>query len=653
MMSKDNRDFITLSITGEDADKYKTKQSIWRVWNRLSRLQKNVLSVFLVVVLVTVAVIILHTDRGSLDIREKDISDDDRYVQLHRRNKVEAINDFVNERKKQQESLNMEHKDSVLEKPPEKSHADSLIQESVAVEKVVQHPEPPIGSNGDNGVNGVQGNVADVNNEGPGKNNNHISAVRPKDIEDILHHDDGIPMEFMGAQNERQKAVTAAFQHAWTAYKKYAWGYDQLKPVTRSHHEWFGLGLTIIDALDTMYIMDLKEEFKEGRDWVEQKLNLSQNKDVNLFEVTIRVLGGLLSTYHLSQDRMFLDRAKELGDKLMPAFTSESGVPFSDVNLYYRQGKPPKWGPDSTVSEVATIQLEFRDLSRATGDPKYEEAAWAVSQKLHNTPKFLGLVPMFINAQTGQFRSATTLTLGARADSYYEYLLKQWLQTGRKIDWLKDDFMEAVEGIKKHMWKKSASNNLSFIGELLRGTSFSPKMDHLVCYFAGALGLGWQYGLGIDDELLDMAQELMHTCYQMYAQMPTFLSPEIAHFNMLPGSKDDIFVKTADAHNLLRPETIESLYILYQLTGARKYQDMGWRIFTAFEKHARLDGQGYTSLSNVKNADQPGWRDSMESFFLGETLKYFYLLFDDNPRLVDLRTWVFNTEAHPLPLVGS
>ncbi len=138
---------------------------------------------------------------------------------------------------------------------------------------------------------------------------------------------------FKGPQNEKQKAVVSAFQHAWKGYRRHAWGHDHLRPLSKRHQNWFGLGLTIVDALDTMYIMGLTKEFDEARDWVAESLEFSIDKDVNLFETTIRVLGGLLSAFHLSADKIFLTKAKDLGNRLMGAFNSRSGIPYSDVNL--------------------------------------------------------------------------------------------------------------------------------------------------------------------------------------------------------------------------------------------------------------------------------------------------------------------------------
>ncbi|XP_067616779.1 endoplasmic reticulum mannosyl-oligosaccharide 1,2-alpha-mannosidase [Eurosta solidaginis] len=453
---------------------------------------------------------------------------------------------------------------------------------------------------------------------------------------------------FHGATNERQSAVVAAFKHSWNGYKKYAWGHDNLKPLTQGSHDWFGLGLTIVDSLDTMYIMGLEDEFSEGREWVSNFLTFDINRDVNLFEVTIRVLGGLLSSYHLSGDKMFLSKSIELGNRMLPCFRSASGIPYSDVNLASMSAHSPKWSPDSSTSEVTTIQLEFRDLSRSTKIDIYEKVSHAVNEKVHALEKPNGLVPIFINANTGTFRNYATISLGARGDSYYEYLLKQWLQTGRKSDdFLIVDYMRAIDGVLTQLLRRTPKEQHVYIGELINGKVFKPKMDHLTCYLPGTLLLGHKFGMPTSHYLL--ARDLLETCYQTYMRQPTQLAPEIAYFALNGNEEQDIYVKPNDAHNLLRPEFIESLYYFYAITGNRTYQDMGWNIFQAFEKHTKV-AYGYTSIGNVKNIFNTRLRDMMESFWMSETLKYFYLLFSDNPKEINLDKWVFNSEAHLLPL---
>ncbi|GFR89029.1 mannosyl-oligosaccharide 1,2-alpha-mannosidase [Elysia marginata] len=452
-------------------------------------------------------------------------------------------------------------------------------------------------------------------------------------------------------RNERQEQVVEAFRHAWKAYKKYAWGHDELHPLSKTSTEWFGTGLTLVDSLDTMIIMGLKEEYEEARDWVRDKLSFKKDKFVNLFEITIRVLGSLLSTYHLSGDEIMKEKATELGQRLLPAFNSRSKIPYSDVNLAQGHARAPRWGPDSSTAEVATLQLEFRDLSAVSGDKRFEEAVDQVSMHIHSLNKGDGLVPIFINANTGTFRPSGTITLGARGDSYYEYLLKQWIQSNKKLDHFKRDFEDSYRGIKSKLFRRSEPNKLLFIGELLGGRNFSPKMDHLVCFYAGTLALAHHYDLGEGDEYLDSAKELAETCWQMYNRMATRLSPEITYFNLAKGATEDLIIKPLDAHNLLRPETVESLFYLYRFTGDEKYRDQGWQIFLAFEKHTKVKGGGYSSISNVRDAGNPRFKDKMESFFLSETLKYFYLLFSDDPRLINLDEWVLNTEGHPFPIL--
>ncbi|XP_053229740.1 endoplasmic reticulum mannosyl-oligosaccharide 1,2-alpha-mannosidase isoform X2 [Podarcis raffonei] len=452
--------------------------------------------------------------------------------------------------------------------------------------------------------------------------------------------------------NERQMAVIEAFRHAWKGYKEFAWGHDELKPISKSFSEWFGLGLTLIDALDTMWIMGLKEEFKEARKWVATDLNFNKNVDVNLFESAIRILGGLLSTYHLTGDNLFLEKAKDIGSRLMPAFNTPSKIPFSDVNIGRGTAHPPRWTSDSTVAEVTSIQLEFRELSRLTGEEKFQKAVDGVMKHVHTLAgKNDGLVPMFINTNSGQFTHLGVYTLGARADSYYEYLLKQWIQGGKKENELLEDYVKGVEGVKMHLLRKSQPRRLTFVGELAHGR-FSAKMDHLVCFLPGALALGAHNGLPADH--MALAVELAETCYQMYAQVETGLSPEIVHFNM-HAQKDqkDVEIKAADRHNLLRPETVESLFYLYRFTGDKKYQDWGWEILQSFNKYTRVPTGGYTSINNVQSTSNPEPRDKMESFFLGETLKYLFLLFSDDVDLINLDKYVFNTEAHPLPIWPS
>jgi len=474
-------------------------------------------------------------------------------------------------------------------------------------------------------------------------------------------------IKFKGAGNVRQKKVVEAFEHAWKAYKELAWGEDELKPISKRKSSWFGLGLTIVDSLDTLYIMNLEKEYEEARNWIANGLNLDVDLYNNLFEITIRITGGLLSMFHLTADELFLAKAYDVGNRTFGAFNTPSQIPYSDVNLMRRDAKSPHWTSDSSISEVTSIQLELRDLSRQTRDKRFADAVDKINHKVHELNKYDGLVPMFISTNTGHF-VGNTLTLGARVDSYYEYLLKQWIQTGAKFiesddanDYSNDvyllkDWIAAVKGVKSRLLMKTHPKGYSFIGESY-GESFSPKMDHLVCFYPGNLALGATYLRKIPkyaaeaEEFMKLAEDLTETCYQTYATTATGLSPEITHYNYQPGSVTDFYVKPADRHNLLRPETVESLYYMYKITKNKRYQDYGWSIFQAFERYTKVPEGGYTSINDVTNTENVQPKDKMESFFMAETLKYLYLLFEnDNEPNIDLSKWIFNTEAHLLPI---
>ncbi|XP_041370088.1 endoplasmic reticulum mannosyl-oligosaccharide 1,2-alpha-mannosidase-like [Gigantopelta aegis] len=640
MIGNDRRtNFSAITIESDTAVsgwKGRRRQSPWRSWNRLSRLQKSVICFLLILSLasgVYITAIYRDLENDELDMLAK------RHMARKHMENMSAADpeNMAKERKVNMAKLKQKARHQ-LDDIMKKVKADDEVRRVTKKRKKIRHDikRLPVADEAKKNV--------DVQLKSPVEQKvEKEKAVVDKDRYDL----------FKAAQNQtkKQKVIVKAFLHAWNAYKKYAWGHDEFHPISKTHTEWFGVGLTLVDSLDTLAIMGLKKEFDEAREWVANSLTFEVNRDVNLFEITIRVLGGLLSTYHLTGDDLFKQKAIELGNRLLPCFNTPSKVPYSDVNLLTGRAHAPQWGPDSSTSEVTTLQLEFRDLSRVSGEKKFEDVVHSVSMHVHDQPKDMGLVPTFINAQSGSFRTSGTITLGARGDSYYEYLLKQWIQSGKKLEIFKEDYVTAVDGIQKKLVRKSEPSKLIFIGELLAGKSFSPKMDHLVCFIAGTLALGTHFGLSKDH--LQLGKDVAYTCYQTYVRMPTRLSPEITYFNMAPGAQDDLIVKPLDAHNLLRPETVESLFYLYHITGDKKYRDWGWQIFQAFEKYTKVADGGYSSINNVKNKGNPGFRDKQESFFLAETLKYFYLLFSDDKNLLPFDKYVFNSEGHPLPINWS
>ncbi|KAH8905389.1 endoplasmic reticulum mannosyl-oligosaccharide 1,2-alpha-mannosidase [Coniochaeta sp. PMI_546] len=497
----------------------------------------------------------------------------------------------------------------------------------------------------------------------------------------------------------RRERVVEAFELSWDAYARYAWGYDEFHPIAKTGRMMApkGLGWIIIDSLDTMMLMNLTSRLTHAREWISTSLTWEQDQDVNTFETTIRMLGGLLSAHYLSTeypdlapiaeddpgtpgDDLYIEKAKDLADRLVSAFDTESGVPFASVNLGKFKGIPSHAdGGASSTAEATTLQLEFKYLAKLTGEKMYWDRVEKVMQVVDDNGAQDGLVPIYINTN-GKFRGEN-VRLGSRGDSYYEYLIKQYLQTNEKV--YEEMWDDALKGVRKHLVTYTEPSRFTIIGERPSGlkNDLSPKMDHLVCFMPGTIALAATGGLSEKEarklptwnkqkeEDMKLARELMHTCWGMYKYMATGLAAEITYFKIssppLPESapheapaefdpspdaewRKDFDVKPFDSHNLQRPETVESLFYMWRITGDVKYREWGWEMFKSFMNYTAVeDGGGFTSLANA-NVVPPTRRDNMESFWLAETLKYFYLLFSPDD-LLPLDGIVLNTEAHPFP----
>ncbi|KAL5675064.1 hypothetical protein ACJX0J_011195, partial [Zea mays] len=398
-------------------------------------------------------------------------------------------------------------------------------------------------------------------------------------------------VEIDPVNNERREKVKEAMLHAWNSYVKYAWGMDELQPQSKNGINSFGgLGATLVDSLDTLYIMGLKDEFQKARDWVAESLDFDKDYDASVFETTIRVVGGLLSSYDLSGDKVFLDKAKDITDRLLPAWDTTSGIPYNRINLAHGRAHNPGWtNGDSILADSGTEQLEFIALSQRTGDPKYQQKAENVIKQLQKIYPSDGLLPIYINPHSGT-ASYSTITFGAMGDSFYEYLLKVWIQ-GNKTEHVKhyrQMWETSMEGLLS-LTKKTTPSNYYYICEK-NGGSLSDKMDELACFAPGMLALGASgYGPEKSEQIMNLAKELARTCYNFYQTTPTKLAGENYFFH----TGQDMGVGTS--WNILRPETVESLMYLWRLTGNKTYQDWGWDIFQAFEKNSRIES-GYVGL---------------------------------------------------------
>uniref|UniRef100_A0A8C9W858 alpha-1,2-Mannosidase n=1 Tax=Scleropages formosus TaxID=113540 RepID=A0A8C9W858_SCLFO len=446
---------------------------------------------------------------------------------------------------------------------------------------------------------------------------------------------------------ERRDKVKEMMKFAWENYRRYAWGKNELRPLTRNGHigNMFGglRGASIVDSLDTLYIMGLTQEFEEAKEWVENNLDLNSNGEASLFEVNIRYVGGLLSAYYLTGAEVFKKKVVELGEKLLPAFNTPTGIPRGVINL--GSGTSWSWGwasaGSSILAEFGTLHLEFVHLTELSGNPVFTEKVMNIRKVLNKIEKPHGLYPNFLSPVSGNWVQHH-VSIGGLGDSFYEYLIKSYLMSDKTDEEAKKMYYSAMDAIEANLVQKSPGG-LTYIAEW-RGGILDHKMGHLACFSGGMVGIGADDGeLTKRQHYLDLAAEITHTCHESYS--PTKLGPEAFRFD---AGAEATATRLSDRYYILRPEVIESYMYMWRLTHDPKYRQWGWEAVEALEHHCRVEA-GFSGIRDVY-ATTVSHDNMQQSFFLSETLKYLYLLFSDDD-LLSLEDWVFNTEAHPLPII--
>jgi mannosidase alpha-like ER degradation enhancer 2 len=425
---------------------------------------------------------------------------------------------------------------------------------------------------------------------------------------------------FRDEAHARQVAerVKTEFLHAWNNYERYAWGHDALKPLSKTPHDWYGqsLQMTPVDALDTLILMKLDAEAAKARALIISDLSFDRDIYVKNFEITIRLLGGLLSGYQLTGDKRLLGLAEDLGTRLLPAFNSPTGLPYVFVNLRTGQVRDPVSNP----AETGTLLLEFGTLSKLTGKSIfYDKAKRALVETYkHRSP--LGLVGSSINVETGAWTDNDSHISGG-IDSYYEYLWKCWLLFGDKECF--EMWNASIPAINKYLADDTGAELWYGHAHMLTGKRTETIYGALDAFFPALLALSGD---------LPRARRLQASSFKMWNLHG--IEPEVIDYKTMR-------VVASTYH--LRPEIVESTYYLYHYTKEQQYRQMGDKIFNDFVKYCRTEA-GYAALSDIVTKKQ---RDEMESFVFAETFKYFYLLFAPADPL-DFDKVVFNTEAHPL-----
>ena len=366
-----------------------------------------------------------------------------------------------------------------------------------------------------------------------------------------------------------------------------------------------------------------------------------------------------------------------------------------DSNLdRYGQGLAQTAPQRMLVSELGSLSLEFTHLSQLTGEPKYYDAVQRISdefEKSQNSTRLPGMWPVSIDAAKPSFSDDTWFTLGGMSDSLYEYFPKQFLILGGLLSQPKTLYENFIEVAKKNMFFRVSNPDdlpVMMSGDIRMKAGdvvdLQFRSQHLTCFTGGMVGLASKIFNRPED--LQVAEELTDGCVWAYDNSANGIAPEI--FQVMPCPKEYTckwseeewhdalgtmygptgtgpekkekiekiiserrltpgFTAIDDHRYILRPEAIESVFLMWRITGDRKWQDTAWRMFERIEKVSRTDIAAAAIYDITQPEEQVQKMDSMESFWLAETLKYFYLCFEDFG-VVSLDEFVLNTEAHPL-----
>ena len=423
-----------------------------------------------------------------------------------------------------------------------------------------------------------------------------------------------------GALSPLAQEVVEETLRSWQSYKQYAWGHDALAPLTKTYRDWYSepLYISMIDAYSTLSLMGLEDEAKEIEHWVADSLDFEKDIDVKVFEVNIRILGGLLSMYELSGNRSILEKAQDFGDRMLPAFKTRTGIPRYWVNLESGLAH----GDTVNVAEAATYTFEMGILSYYTEDPKYYQAGKEATKAIYARRSDIGLIGDVIDVNTGEWVSDQS-HICAGVDSYYEYLYKSYLLFG-------DPELGA-------MWNESLPKLHQFLADRYEGRLWYGRVDRKTgkqlsavvtlydAFFPAILALSGDTARAAD------LQASWQWLWDKYG-----LEPMVYDYR-----KDTATYPAYD----LNPEIIESACYLFRIMKDSSYYVMNEGFWSDLKMHCRTD-LAFTSVSDVHSMEK---KDYMPTFFFAETLKYLYLTFSDK---VDFHSLVFNTEAHPFKKKG-
>jgi mannosyl-oligosaccharide alpha-1,2-mannosidase len=416
--------------------------------------------------------------------------------------------------------------------------------------------------------------------------------------------------------------VKAQMAWAFAHYRERAWGKDEIKPVSGGYSSFplhdRHLGLSLVEALDTLWVMGLDEEFNVGVDWVKRELDFDVDGEVSVFETNIRLVGGLLSAHHACGDPALLAKAEDLGNRLLPAFDTPTGIPWGKINL--RTGAPSE--PRNSPAGAGTYMAELGTLSRLTGDDRYIRAAKRAMIALYERRSPIGLLATQIHAPEGRWLSRTA-TVGSYGDSYYETLFDAWDLLGdtdcRRM------YDACTAAILAHQ-REMKDGDLWFPDlDFETGAIISRRQDELASFYGGLLTQGGNAREG--------------------AAYTLSWSKVQDRFGILPEEYDYESETATQVTNALRPELADSCFTTWLID-----HDERWRVIAAqhFEAMKRWNKTiyGYTDMADV-TSDPKRQADHCPGYWWSEQMKYYWLIFADAPRF-DYRRNYLSTEGNVL-----
>lgn len=446
-------------------------------------------------------------------------------------------------------------------------------------------------------------------------------------------------------QSRAKEEVREEMKWVWSMYREKAMGADSILPEEgMPYDDWGGFSLFLVESLDTLHLMGFHDWFKEAAKYTQKRAYYRRNVNVNVMEMTIRLLGGLVSAYEREPNAALLRRCVELGDRLALAFGMRGVLPYTDLN--FATGEAQALRNLTGLSEMGTLSLEFRKLSQLSGNQTYAKLVETVEHfllvKLYEGG---GLLKYEYDPYENEFVGRKCV--GAREDSYYEYLYKVWLSTGKEKDIYHKMYKFSKDAILNTLLEVSTAGDM-YLKEIQDNGDDANILEHLACFYPGLLALE-NIIEGYNQTQEKIAMGLTRTCISLYEKSLKHLAPDLVAF---PNNYKLLMPKEYASYHL-RPETVESIFYLYRLTKDQTLMDSAYSIFSALKRYAKAEF-GYSALRNVNvnSEDASPFLNSQPSYFPAETLKYLFLTFGEE-ELLRLDREVITTEGHVLRMERS